>query len=283
MSDERPKRPARVADTALAVALFGIIATLNFLLFVESAGNVLLYRVIYGALSFVLDGTEITLWLRGVRQRNAVFMALALAIATVSLFSSTGAALLIATSDDAAVEATVAEGASYAEAVASAAETVTAWTDRLRLVPEGYTTQLRFVATELAKAEDALKIAKAEQRNAQATVATGDRVVVASPMFTLLSARLGMRPSSLKLLFLVIVSALLQASALIVTYHRERGDAEVKPKQKTETYVDNAGVRHVSNNGGGVLCGKPMRAMVAPIAGIRYALCDICAKKGGIS
>jgi len=285
MSDE--KRLSRLPDTILAVALFGIIATLNFLLFIESAGSNPLYRIIYGSLSFVLDGTEITLWLRGVRQRNAIFMSLALAIACLGLFASTGAALLIATADDAAVATAAAKGEAYEKSVIDASASVDAWRVRLAAVPPEFTSQLRIVATELDKANASLATAKAEQRQAQLDATLSSRSSPAlsrSPMFDLLSQRLHTSATNLKLLFLLIVSVLLQASALIVTYHRERGGLDnVKPKAKVATYVDSAAIRHISNNGGGVLCGKPMRLMVAPQAATRYVLCDICAKRGGMA
>lgn len=67
-------------DNILAGLLFGTSAALSLLLFYESAGGSLVYRVIFSVLAISFDSTKIILWLRGVRERNAVFILLALAL-----------------------------------------------------------------------------------------------------------------------------------------------------------------------------------------------------------
>jgi hypothetical protein len=277
------KRLVDYADYIVAAALFAVIATLNFLLFTESAGSRPLFRVIYGTLSFVLDGTEAVLWIRGVRARNALFMGIALAIACVSLFSSTGAALLIATADDGRREAVATAAVDNNDTVKEAQDAVAAWQQRLALVPADYTTQLREISGRLAEATAALRFAReARQRALSQPTAVGASVAAAPDvgMFSLIARRLATDESTVKLAFLLVVSVLLQTGALATTYHSNAKKEAVDVKNRTHVmlYVDQQGVEHISNNGGVVVCGKPMRYMSVARPGAQYRVCDVCFK-----
>jgi hypothetical protein len=282
MSDAQG-RFINIADYAIAVGLFGIIATLNFILFVEAAGSRTLFQCVYGALSIVLDGTEIVLWIRGVRSRNAVFMAIALSIAGVSLFSSTGAALLIASADDGRRTEVATTFLDADNVVKEAQLNVQTWTDRLAAVPADYTTQLREVGDRLAEARRDLQLARNARQTTQRTSVT-NTTATASPIFAVFGARLRVAESTVKLIFLMTVSVLLQSGALATTYHanKETSDMTKKQRQRRQPlwWIDQQATMHLDNGGGGVVCGKPMRYMSAPNAKLIYPVCTICAKKG---
>jgi hypothetical protein len=274
---------AGVLEIVVSVALFAVIAVLNFLLFTETAGANVLYRTIYGALSIVLDGTEIVLWLRGVSQRNALFCAIAISIAAIGLVSSGGAALLIATSQDAQQATAIAQQGDADARVKEAQDAVTVWQRRVDAVPAEFTTQLREVTRSLAAAQERLDAARdvrvaSREEEGTRTAILGPRA--RSPMFDLLAHALHSSASVVKLVFLLAVSVLLQVSALATTYHNVRKETEVKDAHQ-KLYVDPQGVTHISNNGGGVICGKPMRYLEAPRPGVAYRTCEVCLKKGG--
>ena len=102
-------------------------------------------------------------------------------------------------------------------------------------------------------------------------------------MFDLLANALHSSTSVVKLWFLLAVSVLLQVSALATTYHNVRKEATEVSKVMVKFYADDTNKVHVTNNGGGVLCGKPMRYMQPLGAGdaATRVMCAVCMKKAG--
>ena len=102
-------------------------------------------------------------------------------------------------------------------------------------------------------------------------------------MFDLLANALHSSTSVVKLWFLLAVSVLLQVSALATTYHNVRKEATEVSKVMVKFYADDTNKVHVTNNGGGVLCGKPMRYMQPLGAGdaATRVICAVCMKKAG--
>jgi hypothetical protein len=207
-------------------------------------------------------------------------MFLAIAISMVGCFSSSGAALLIATADNGR-RANVANATNDADSeVKEAQDAVATWQSRLALVPADYTTQLRTVSDKLAAAQTTLRDARAARQRAMSSAASVASLQSSSPMFNLIAQRLHSEESTVTLVFLVCVSLLLQTSALATTYHANKG-VDMKGKQKPPAWwIDQQGVEHLDNGGGGVVCGKPMRYMSAPLPKRDYVMCSVCAKKG---
>jgi len=277
MQQSRPRRFDLVAtgDVLLACGLFGIIATLNFLLFVESAGTSMLYQVIYGILAFVLDGTEIVMWIRGVRSRNIIFMILAICIAGIGLFSSTGAALIIATADEGSMSMSQEQITDAKATVAARKEDEDAWRMRIDKTPADFTTQLRFLATELEKAHKATEEAEAKrdlliQQN-KSTVSTQR-----SPMFASIATALGRTEKEIKLCFLFLVSVVLQISALTTTYHSNKKE-EGRKQPQSSFAVDASNVLHLVQNKE-ALCKKPIRYLSKSQPQTAYTVCSLCEK-----
>lgn len=255
-------------DLVQAAVLFSVSAALTFLLFFELAGTSVIYKVIFSVLALSFDGTKIVLWIRGTRERNPIFVTIAIALVGVSLICSSGSALMIVSKDDTKIEAQASTRDDLKESLASARDDVEAWKRRLGQVPPEYTSQVKVVAEELRKANE--RVASLESEIKAANIETVQLSASASTMFRLLSDRLGIKESSFKLLFLLAMSVLLESGALATSYRRQPKTVATK-----SLGLDASGVSHVIVKGR-ALCGKP-----APFTATERAKvpCNLCMER----
>ena len=89
----------------LSLALFIVIATQNFLAFFELAGSRVIFKIIFSIVAVTLDLSKIVLLVTSVRQRNVVFLIIAICLGCISLMSGVGSSFMIVEGDSRRMEA----------------------------------------------------------------------------------------------------------------------------------------------------------------------------------
>lgn len=240
----------KVSDLVVSTTLFGVSAVLTLLLFYENAGDALVYKVLFSLLAIAFDATKVIMWLRGVRERNVLFVVIAVALVGVSLVATSGSSLMIISKDDKSNALIDDASNDVRTSLLNAEAEVTAWQARLAEVPADFTTQLKLVSAQLDKAKadrDALRMELAKARDAQVVVSSSS-----ASMFELMASKLDIDARDMKLYFLLVVAVLLEASALATSYKVARGDEDTT----YEMMSDSLGMVHFLKNKK-ALCGKP--------------------------
>lgn len=253
MSTKTAGRWLERSDYLISGVLFSVSAILTLLLFYENAGKGVVYKVIFSTLAIAFDATKVVLWIRGTRERNAMFTFIALCLVMVSLLASSGSALMIVSQDDVRVASREGRLEDARASLEDAQKEVKAWQDRLAVVPADFTRQLEVVARQLKDSRQVL-----DQRQAEYDRLAGVEVIEAdasATMFSLMGEATGVDQARLKLGFLLAVALLLEASALATSYHA-RPKATPAGDGNKRVLADTRGVAHMVVKGK-ALCGKP--------------------------
>ncbi len=259
-------------DIALGVSLFGVCAVLTFLLFVEAAGGVAVYQVIFGILAVSLDGTLAVLWIRGHREHRPGLIAVAACIVVFGLTSAAGSALKIVSFGDAREDSAKVATADLETDLELMNSKIRALTLRLASIPPDFTTQLKLVSKDLEFAEADRKAIRSRLDRARASQSASSSS--SSTMFSMLSGLAGVSERKFKTVFLLGLLGTLYASALALTVPKK--DKAAAPLLDIRL-VQYGALAHLERSGR-ALCGRPQGTLV-PNSNPLTPCCPTCVRQ----
>lgn len=205
----------RAVELGFGLALFAVNAAFSLLLYLEIASGVWYYQAMYGTLAIVFDASMLLLWIRGLRSRNVVFIAIAVAFACISLVASSASALTIIERKVHLVEADTTQVDDLRDALRAADADIETNRNAIEKTPPDFTTRLRelnAVAAELRLRRDV-----AQQRLTEAQSASASSRSTATSMFTLVARALRVEDEQVLLPFLLGTSLMLLVGSFALT------------------------------------------------------------------
>lgn len=205
----------RYVELGFGLALFAVNAAFSLLLYLEIASGVWYYQAMYGTLAIVFDASMLLLWIRGLRSRNIIFIAIAVAFACISLVASSASALTIIERKVRIVEVDTTQVDDLRDALRQADADIETNRNAIEKTPPDFTTRLRelnVIANELRVRRDA-----AQSRLTEAQQTSASKRSTATSMFTLVAKALRVSDEKVMLPFLLGTSLMLLVGSFALT------------------------------------------------------------------
>jgi hypothetical protein len=244
-------KAGKIIELVLSGAFYVISTTFTFLLFIELGSSSLVYSIVFGAFSIVLEGAKAVTWVQGIRLRNPTLVFLALCAVVVSLGGSIGSAFMIVQSGDASVVGHNPRIGEIEQLIASEDANIKTWQDAIDNLPKYYMDKAEKFGVEIAKAIER----KTGYINELAAERNKTKTVNASALFDAIEEGLGWSSSTVRFFFLLAASILIEAFAFALSY------AALKTVKKTMTFIFDGSMSHIKRKNGTTLCGfTPMNS-----------------------
>lgn len=252
-------------DMCFGLVLFVVNAIFSLILYLEVASGVWYYVVAYSLLAVSFDTGMMLLWVRGVHDRNPVFIVVACGFAILSLFAAGSSSLSIVEAQNASNTVVASEVADLESEVASLEADLATNRDAIAKTPEDFTTRLRELNRISADLRASLEAKRLEVRTAKRIAAS--KTSTSTSMFDVVGKALRVAPKTVELCFLLGTSGMMIVGAFALTAPRKR--AKAAPTLRTLTYGTTT---HAVLASGRTLCGKPSGPAMSP----PHSLCPVC-------
>lgn len=259
-------KAGKVIELVLSGAFYLVSTAFTFLLFVELGSSSLLFQIIFGTVAIILEGGKAVLWIQGIILKNPLLTILSLCAVCLSLGGSVGSAFMIVQSGDSNVLSKNPRIGEIQKSIEFEDQTITTWQDAINKLPKYYMDKAPEYGAEIEKA-----IARKQKLIGElANERSKGSKVNASALFDALEEGLGWSSTTVRFIFLLAISILIEAFAFSLSF------VALKKPKRTRKFLFDGSISHLIDSKGLTLCSfHPLKSEIQTVP---KKICASCAQ-----